>query len=256
MPKQQQGKPVCGVCGGTHTSDGYVCPTGIGPVLPKYAVDPPPDVKVHHTNGCRLCGDTGPHTHTQDEWRAVIDETRDNPHSSSLWWLDGVDLSQLSFTEVTNLAGRAGDLRDEMQRMGDSPERVAEVDREYQRLLEAQAEARRRMNERRAGASSPTPTTTTSTPAGAGTGGSTGMSDASSGNAKLVQCQEHVQAIQQAAQQIAQEKEQLEQLFLAAVEESQQPGVSEAHGAIQQINTDELVQQAGAAGQAIEAIHL
>lgn len=32
-----------------------------------------PDVKVHHTQGCDLCGQTGQHTHTQDEWRALLD---------------------------------------------------------------------------------------------------------------------------------------------------------------------------------------
>lgn len=38
-----------------------------------------PDVKVHHTQGCPLCGDTGQHTHAQAEWRALIDDV--DP-----WW--------------------------------------------------------------------------------------------------------------------------------------------------------------------------
>jgi len=37
------------------------------------AVDPEPDVKVHHTAGCVLCSRTDQHTHTQDEWRAMLD---------------------------------------------------------------------------------------------------------------------------------------------------------------------------------------
>ncbi len=32
-----------------------------------------PDVKVHHTAGCDLCGRTDQHTHTQDDWRELID---------------------------------------------------------------------------------------------------------------------------------------------------------------------------------------
>jgi hypothetical protein len=35
-----------------------------------------PDVKVHLTEksgGCPICGSTGQHTHTQDDWREVID---------------------------------------------------------------------------------------------------------------------------------------------------------------------------------------
>lgn len=32
-----------------------------------------PDVKVHHTAGCVVCGETEPHTHPQDEWRAMLD---------------------------------------------------------------------------------------------------------------------------------------------------------------------------------------
>lgn len=32
-----------------------------------------PDVKVHHTAGCGICGRTDQHTHTQDDWRALID---------------------------------------------------------------------------------------------------------------------------------------------------------------------------------------
>lgn len=41
----------------------------------KYAIDPPPDVRVHHTAGCAVagCGRTDAHTHTQDEHRAVVD---------------------------------------------------------------------------------------------------------------------------------------------------------------------------------------
>jgi hypothetical protein len=80
-----------------------------------------------------------------------------NEHSSSLWWLDGKDTSKMSFNEVSELAIRAGDLRDEMQRQGDPPERIAEVDREYQRLLEAQQAAGQRMNERRAARADPPP---------------------------------------------------------------------------------------------------
>lgn len=92
---------------------------------------------------------------------------------SSLWWLDGVDTSKLSFSEVSDLARRAGDLRDEMQRQGDPPERIAEVDREYQRLLEAQEQARRRMT----GAThTATPPTAPSPATSAGTGGGTTMS--------------------------------------------------------------------------------
>ena len=41
----------------------------------KYALDPPPDVKVHLTEkvgGCH-CGCTDAHTHTQEEHRAAVD---------------------------------------------------------------------------------------------------------------------------------------------------------------------------------------
>lgn len=34
---------------------------------------PEPDVQVKHTAGCVLCGSTGQHTHTQAEWRAMLD---------------------------------------------------------------------------------------------------------------------------------------------------------------------------------------
>ena len=36
-------------------------------------MDDEPDVKVHHSQGCELCGQTGPHTHTQADWRELID---------------------------------------------------------------------------------------------------------------------------------------------------------------------------------------
>jgi hypothetical protein len=39
----------------------------------KYAIDPPPDVKVHHKNGC-YCGRTDAHTHTQAEHQAQVDK--------------------------------------------------------------------------------------------------------------------------------------------------------------------------------------
>jgi hypothetical protein len=34
-----------------------------------------PDVKVHLTKGCPLCGSKGKHTHTQKAWRALIDRS-------------------------------------------------------------------------------------------------------------------------------------------------------------------------------------
>lgn len=41
----------------------------------KHAVDPAPDVRVHHTAGCAVpgCGRTDAHTHPQEEWTAVVD---------------------------------------------------------------------------------------------------------------------------------------------------------------------------------------
>jgi hypothetical protein len=32
-----------------------------------------PDVRVHLSAGCPLCGRTDQHTHTQDQWRAAVD---------------------------------------------------------------------------------------------------------------------------------------------------------------------------------------
>lgn len=34
-----------------------------------------PDVKVHHTAGCDMCGRTDAHSHGQQEWRELIDNT-------------------------------------------------------------------------------------------------------------------------------------------------------------------------------------
>lgn len=32
------------------------------------------DVKVHHRNGCDLCGRTDEHTHGQAQWTAHVDQ--------------------------------------------------------------------------------------------------------------------------------------------------------------------------------------
>jgi predicted nucleic acid-binding Zn-ribbon protein len=34
-----------------------------------------PDVKVHLTSGCPLCGSKDYHKHTQKDWRALIDRS-------------------------------------------------------------------------------------------------------------------------------------------------------------------------------------
>lgn len=34
---------------------------------------PQNDVKVKHSAGCVICGSTEQHTHTQDDWRAMLD---------------------------------------------------------------------------------------------------------------------------------------------------------------------------------------
>ena len=39
-----------------------------------FSKDDEPDVKVHHAQGCELCGRTDQHTHTQADWRELIDE--------------------------------------------------------------------------------------------------------------------------------------------------------------------------------------
>lgn len=39
------------------------------------AVNPEPDVKVHHAAGCALCGRTDQHIHTQADWRELVDNT-------------------------------------------------------------------------------------------------------------------------------------------------------------------------------------
>jgi len=36
---------------------------------------PEPDVKVHLTKGCELCSRTDAHTHTQADWRELIDRS-------------------------------------------------------------------------------------------------------------------------------------------------------------------------------------
>ena len=41
------------------------------------AVNPEPDVKVHHKGGCELDGRRDQHTHTQTEHRAHLDRTGD-----------------------------------------------------------------------------------------------------------------------------------------------------------------------------------
>jgi hypothetical protein len=39
----------------------------------KYAINPPPDVKVHHKSGC-YCGRTDAHTHTQAAHQRQVDK--------------------------------------------------------------------------------------------------------------------------------------------------------------------------------------
>jgi hypothetical protein len=41
-----------------------------------------PDVNVHHTKGCDLCGNPDQHTHTQADWRELIDGVGDRTN----WW--------------------------------------------------------------------------------------------------------------------------------------------------------------------------
>jgi hypothetical protein len=43
--------------------------------MPRKPTAPEPDVKVHLTKGCDLCARTDPHTHTQADWRDLIDRS-------------------------------------------------------------------------------------------------------------------------------------------------------------------------------------
>jgi hypothetical protein len=45
------------------------------PMTRKSKDAPEPDVKVHLTAGCDLCGETGKHTHKQADWRDLIDRS-------------------------------------------------------------------------------------------------------------------------------------------------------------------------------------
>lgn len=40
----------------------------------KYAINPPPDVKVHHPKSGCYCGRTDAHTHTQAEHQKQVDK--------------------------------------------------------------------------------------------------------------------------------------------------------------------------------------